>query len=205
MQRKFTDDEIIEALKGGLEERNLAISDLWYDDKFREKAINTLFKFCLNGNIPTNLETIDDTLRDSILIFAENVHKGKFKEKSSITTFIIGIGKNLCLKHRDKQNSLKKRERTYTKHMERFGDQFSEMKSPDLTQEELLDRMIFQLDEKCQNILKDKFARKSIKESVSRLNLKEQTIKNYRTTCWDKLIKLIRRDSEILELLKSYL
>lgn len=162
---------LVEAIKSGGFQQEMAIKSLCLDRNMEKTVlkIGKRYKF--------SKEDVEDIYQETLFIFIKNVQNDKFKGISSPKTYIIGIAKNLYLKHlkeRQKTHNLNDSNRVepvdyttpetiYTKHESQLQ----------------LDGLLTQLDEYDKKILYMYMLRYSMQEIAKKMNYKNvQSAKN---------------------------
>ncbi len=92
MSRTLTDnsDKVIKAIRAGGRERELALKGLYENSGIFRAIAKTVTDF---GGFEPDVHNI---FQRSIIVFDRMVRSGKFKKESSLDTYIVGIGRNLC-------------------------------------------------------------------------------------------------------------
>ncbi len=154
-----------------------------------------------------NQQDAQDIFQESIFIYLKNKKEGKFKGKSSVKTYVLGIAKNLNYKRLNKTKTY------YTDKMEKLpSSNFEEDGETQIIfQEQNKERlkcykiMMSELDEPCKKalILRDQFGY-SIEEIADEMNYtKIQSANNFVHRCRKKLRKLVANNPFILSILKK--
>jgi RNA polymerase sigma factor (sigma-70 family) len=142
-------DAIIDAIYNGGMERESALKALYEDRRIYRSIAKTVREY--GGHTPD----IKEIFQETIILFDRMVRNEKFKGESSVETYIIGIGRNLCRNwNRLKQGP----ERIYS------GDIWSRIKNTQVEEEESI------YEREMQEVLGSLFDRlKPVCKSVLRL------------------------------------
>jgi RNA polymerase sigma factor (sigma-70 family) len=186
--RKYTDQDIINAIEKGQDQKVLSFL---YSDVLPK----------VKGFILKNQGSVDeakDIFQDAVIRFYNAVKEGKFEGNSSIATYIFAISKNLWI------NTVKKK----NKHIN--DDQLELIDgSPNLL-EDLISRekidavnaLLKQIGENCEKLLKysiyDNLSMKEICEKMEYSS--EDVAKTYNYRCKQKLMQLAMDNSDIMNL-----
>jgi RNA polymerase sigma-70 factor (ECF subfamily) len=151
---------------------------------YKEAFLNYASKF----NLPK--EDVIDIYQDSIIVLFQNfVSKQLSLEKSSIKTYLFGIGKHKIYDRLKEKKILYK-----TEDIHEADNDIIIFKEDSLTEQQVLLRKKYkQLGERCKSILNMFYYRNlTIKEIVTLTNYKdENTVKSHKSRCMKKLRTLI--------------
>lgn len=199
----YTDEQIIVAIKTSLESREKVFSLLFVNKDLRKKSFSVINKLIKEENVG------DDIFADSLIAFVKAIRYNKFKKDSNLTTYLIGICRILCLRHHQGQKKERERYEKYEKEMLREVDKEHEIDSlfsitSQKRYEKGLTRKIYkQLSDTCRNYLRQKYGKAlSVKEMATENQIKEQSVKNTLSRCYQKLRELIKNDPEVMEQIK---
>lgn len=190
---KYTDDEILTAIKKGESDNVL---------KFLYKNVQPKVKSWVLQNNGDDDEA-QDIFQDAVVAFYKYVTADKFKEGSSVAGFIYTIGKNLWI------NRVKQKSR-FIGNVEAHSNKYSEemvFQSQDISSEraEKMQEILSQLGERCKELLTYsifyKMPMEDISEKMGFNNADTAKTKNYK--CKQRLIKLIKENAHLKELLYS--
>ncbi len=184
------DKDIFSGLKGG----NITSSiELLYDRYFRETI--DLVKF-MGGNE----EDGADVFQEVVLVLIEKIKEDKFRQESSIKTFLFSITRNVWLMELRTRERRKKREVHYTS-----GE--STIQQMGLLNKSSSDiHVVFnRLGDICKRILIGfYFENKSMNVLLKEFDFKnEQVLRNRKHTCMRKLKEILSENQELLQSLKS--
>lgn len=151
-------------------------------------------------------EDAEDVFQEVVVAFIDLVQKNKFREESSIKTFLFALNRNIWL------NELKKRKRSSTREIK-----FEEMRpveEPGIAdyiiaregRQELMD-IIGKLGEVCQQILVAYYYKNlSMKEILEQLHYEnEQVVRNKKHKCMKQLGELLQANPNLMKNLKTIL
>ena len=132
-------------------------------------------------------EDAKDIFQDAMAIVYKNIVSGKFKEESSLKTYLFSISKNLWLQ------KLKKIHMSSSLSMDTVGNlpEHADSLEINLT---ALNELMTELKEDCQKLLLGfYYERKSMKDLMEIFKLgSEQAAKNKKLRCMDSLIRLVK-------------
>ncbi len=85
-----TDEQLVQMICEGREQRNAALTSLYHDKRLRSTVRSLAMK---------QFPTLDyrDVLQETFIIFDRNIREGKFRGESSIASYITGIAKWVML------------------------------------------------------------------------------------------------------------
>ena len=199
----YTDEQIIASIKASTKSREEIFSLLFMDKDLRKKSFSIINRLIKSGIIG------DDIFADSLIAFVKAIRYNKFKKDSNLTTYLIGICRIHCLRHHQGQKKEKERYEKYEKEMLREVDKEHEIDSlfsitSQKRYEKGLTRKIYkQLSDTCRNYLRQKYGKAlSVKEIATENQIKEQSVKNTLSRCYQKLRELIKNDPEVMEQIK---
>jgi RNA polymerase sigma factor (sigma-70 family) len=152
-------------------------------------------------------EDAADMFQEAVLILIEKIKTGKFKQESSIKTFLIGIARNLWLFEKRTRDRRSSREMHYTinegnnKHADdlEIGERIFSKSNTDVIQ-----TLFKQVGEICSKILIGfYYENSSMKNLLQRFHFdNEQVLRNRKSRCMKKLKKLLTDQPELLQQLK---
>ena len=154
-------------------------------------------------------EDAADIFQEAVLILIEKIKSGKFREESSIKTFLVAIARNLWLFEKRTRERRSTREKLFILH---------EADHSDFDDNDFHDRIfskpntsslqtIFQhVGEVCTKILVGFYYEKSsMKNLLTRFNFEnEQVLRNRKARCMKKLKKLLTDKPDLLHQLKTF-
>jgi RNA polymerase sigma factor (sigma-70 family) len=152
-------------------------------------------------------EDAADIFQEAVLILIEKIKSGKFREESSIKTFLVGIARNLWLFEKRTRERRSTREKIFSIH---------EVEQRDFDDSDFHDRLFSKPDtgtiqtifkhvgEVCTRILIGFYYEKSsMKNLLSTFNFEnEQVLRNRKARCMKKLKKLLTDNPDLLHQLK---
>ncbi len=178
-----TDTQIIEAIR----DNRAGIAKLLYL-RYREP-----FFAWARPRYRANHEDLADSFQEAIIVFYQNVQEGKITElRSSIKTYLFGVGKNLLLKRYDKNK----------RYLSTDADDAPEIEGIDVSLEERYDlthrqktlqRAFALLGENCRELLTFFYYRNFDNEEIARrMDYKNtDTVKSRKRNCMVKLEKIL--------------
>jgi len=162
-------------------------------ESFRSEFVRWAIKF-------TRCEEEDafDYYQATVLIVYDNIIAGKIDDlKSSLKTYLFGVGKNLAWQHRRQKSKHEKISAEFF-----LQTQMNYQDDPsDLVEEnnlEVISKCFNQLGDPCHSLL-DLFYyhKKNMEEIAVRLNYKNsETAKNQKYKCMERLRKMVEADQE---------
>jgi RNA polymerase sigma factor (sigma-70 family) len=148
-----------------------------------------------------------DIFQEAVLILIEKIKTGKFRQESSIKTFLVGIARNLWLFEK------RTRERRTSREMHYSASENSQVDNDDLeigervfskSNTDAIQTMFKQVGEICSKILIGfYYENSSMKNLLQRFHFdNEQVLRNRKARCMKKLKKLLTEQPELLQQLK---
>ena len=148
-----------------------------------------------------------DMFQEAVLILIEKIKTGKFRQESSIKTFLIAIARNLWLFEKRTRERRSSREMHYTisegnlintEDLEIGERIFSKSNT------EIIQTLFKQVGEVCSKILIGfYYENSSMKNLLQRFHFdNEQVLRNRKSRCMKKLKKLLTDQPELLQQLK---
>ena len=186
-------------IQNGGKEQQSAFRFLCGDPKIEKGVFAMAARFNLNPEK-------EDILQESLVIFLHNVIKGKFKLTSQISTYIIGISKNICL-----DRSRKYKKTVLVADLPEIPEENSieqaiiqrESTRQDIQIKELV---LKKLGDKCAQLLMlkaRKFKLRDIAEKMGWSNV--QSAKNKMGDCRKKLRNIVENDMQVSQLIHNRL
>ncbi len=183
---RFSDDELVEAIR---------------DKNMREEAIRQLYqehaeitRSFIKGKGGTEQDA-DDIFQETVISFIEVIQKGKFRQESSIRTFLISISKHLWY------NEIRRRQRAGNReNLYESGKDTEEWNAGDLIQDRELKKQLSQLlitlGTSCRKILElFYYENLSMKEIVLQMHYEnEQVVRNKKYKCLQQLTDKIKEN-----------
>jgi RNA polymerase sigma factor (sigma-70 family) len=183
---RFSDDELVEAIR---------------DKNMREEAIRQLYqehaeitRSFIKGKGGTEQDA-DDIFQETVISFIEVIQKGKFRQESSIRTFLISISKHLWYNEIRRRQRADNRENLYES-----GKDTEESNVGDLIQDRELKKQLSQLlitlGTSCRKILElFYYENLSMKEIVLQMHYEnEQVVRNKKYKCLQQLTDKIKEN-----------
>ncbi len=191
---QWTDEKILEAVKGKPEERLRALRHFFSDEALLPAVTGYVLK---HGG---NRQDGEDVFQDAAILFERNLREGRFRGDSSLRTYFIGIAKWRWVSNRRKNKSHIELEKI----PEREARNTPDVRVIEGERRRLIDAMLAQLSKKCEQLLKLYMLRHSMKEIAQALGIKgggEQAKKDaYK--CRKKLRAFIQENPHLQDHLK---
>lgn len=194
--KEYSDEEIIKGIKAGGKELEKMVGHL-YD---RKDLTNLIVKVIKNHK--GNFEDAQDVLQDGISQFVMNIRNNKYKAKSSLSTYLTGICKNLWFNIFRKKETAEKYKNNLTL-TEESND------SPETTtfykeQSILLSSILGKLGQDCKNILELWSLGYSMKEIAMRTKYaNDNVVAKKKYQCQKKLTLFLKERPDIIKQLKE--
>ena len=189
MTRRYTDKEIVAAIKAGRADREL---QFLYDTTQRK------IRSYILGNSGSEAEA-QDVFQDAVVAFFQHVLAGKFDESKSVDGFIYAIGRNLWI-NRAKRNSKFVKPTEAMQHSNAYSetDDFLS-RTIDAERAENVQRLLGKLGARCKELLTYsifyKLRMDEIAEKMGLANANAAKTQNYK--CKQKLIRMVKENSEL--------
>lgn len=146
----------------------------------------------------------EDVLQETVVSFIEMVKKNRFREESSIKTFLVAIARNIWL------NELKKRERS--EYREQLFETSRAEQEPDVSEiiaerevKQAFRNVLSRLGDKCHKLLTLYYYENlSMKEMLAHLPYdNEQVVRNKKYKCLQQLTGMLKDNPLIVRLIKA--
>jgi RNA polymerase sigma factor (sigma-70 family) len=146
-----------------------------------------------------------DIFQEAILILIDKIKTGKFREESSVKTFLTGIAKNLWLHELRTRSRRNQREINYSAFADEKTDSGLYFNGSENTDE--VPKLMDKIGSPCREILTGYYYdNQSMKEMLNRFNYEnEQVLRNRKSRCLKKIKEMIASDGKLLQTLKSTL
>ena len=200
----MTDDQILKAIQNRGPEAEKAMKYLIQNTALENAVYGTLHK------MNAQQHDIQDIHFESLMILYRNIIRGKFKESSSIATYLIGICKNQWLNQQKKLKGIEygfkdeiyiNQKDTNTPEILLFEKEESEINEKI---RDLLRQQLQKLSKKCQQILSMWSEGKSMKVIQRVLNYDlASSVATKKGRCRNRLRQLILDDPDLANFLKS--
>ena len=193
MSQKVKEDILKSIITG---ENHKALSYLY------EKTLQKVRKYILSNK--GSKDESDDIFQDAVIVFFQQVRKGKFDPKFEIDAYIYIVARNLWINkvRRDKKVIGFEYEGQFEEIVD-FTDQLKNI--IDREKSKALSEVFNKLDEKCRKILQysvyDKLSMKEISEKMGYTSVEVAKTNNYR--CKKYLSNLVKKDIGLYNLLKE--
>ena len=183
---RFTDSDLVEAIreKDMLEQ---AISQLYLDQAESTRSF-------IMGKGGTEQDA-DDIFQETIVSFIDIVQKGKFRQESSIGTFLISISKNLWYNEIRRRQRAGNREKIFELDRNQEEGPVTET-IQDREMKQQLNKLLQEMGESCRRILSlFYYENLSMKEIVSQMHYEnEQVVRNKKYKCLQQLTDKIKQN-----------
>jgi RNA polymerase sigma factor (sigma-70 family) len=139
----------------------------------------------------------DDIFQETVVSFINTVQKGKFRQESSIRTFLISISKHLWYNEIRRQQRAEKREKVFeldrSREDEGTGDIIQEREL-----QKQMQQLVTELGDSCRKILTlFYYENLSMKEIVTHMHYEnEQVVRNKKYKCLQHLTEKIKQNPE---------
>lgn len=186
---ELIDQEIVERIKAGDDQAVISL----YDNYRKE------FLYWGYNNYSLSEDEGADVFQDTIIIFYNNVRKGKLEElSSSLKTYLFGIGKNLALKKIGRSSRM-----VVSNEMVQLNPDLDDKDPFEATErQKIVAEVMDEMGDPCKSILRmfyfDRFTMDAI---ASRLGYKnEHVVKSQKLRCFNQLKKMISERFNIEDL-----
>lgn len=152
-----------------------------------DKARPIIIRYALNND--SSVDEAEDLVQNTVIIVYEQILLGKLVLTSSISTYIYGIAKNIWLKE------LRKKRHLVALPLNEIDLDFET--EDDLTEDRLnqLQKGIAELDEKCKEILKNRYWQNKKFNEISQIyNTTVASLKMKSSRCHESLQLIIKRN-----------
>lgn len=187
---KYTDEEIIKALKSGDDDAVLS---------FLYKEVLPKVKHYIKSNKGDDDEA-KDIFQDAVIIFYKKVKHTSFNEMMNVTSYICFISKNLWI------NRVKKINKTVEMPDNMLLNSDEDLLSNIIIEEKknALLGLVSQIGDECQKLLKYSiYDNLSMREICKKLGYSSENVaKTYNYRCKQKLVQLVMKNKELVNLLK---
>jgi RNA polymerase sigma factor (sigma-70 family) len=197
--RKYTDAELLEAIKSG------KTTDLNSAIRYMYATYFEGFKMYTTQNSGTE-EDAQDVFQEVLVSFIDVVQKEKFRGESSIKTFLFSLNRNTWLNELKKRGRTLKREIIFEHQKDTTVTDVSEMITQNESRKEIL-TVVDTLGEKCKQILLAYYYENlSMKEILQQVEYEtEQALRNKKSKCLKQLEELLTKNPLMAKKLKSAL
>ena len=186
---------LLKAIKSGGHYREEALARIYRNPSLKLKVVRHVQKW--GGNIQDG----EDMFQEAIIVLDRNVRENKFREESSIDAYLFSIGKFLW------KNRMRKTKKTVHTDEDYLVDK-TVMDDPEvelISQErkEILLKLMSQLGDRCQEVLKLWQLSYSMNEIAEIVGLSSDTMaRKTKYRCMQKLLELVDEQTGLKELLK---
>lgn len=191
--KTWTDEQFIRAIRGPDHERDAALRHWFADLSLRKQVCAYVMRH------QGNAQDAEDVYAETLIIFDRLIRNGKFEERASLRTFFLRIARWQWVTMRRKNQRLS----AWDDALENEAGQDLEREFLHLEKEQLLEKLLAQLGERCQKVLTLYRLRYSMREiaGIAGLSSEEMATKTAHE-CRGKLKKLIQQESEWSDLLR---
>jgi len=189
---KITDEVIISALLGGVDQRELVFKYFYQNSGYRAWVLDYV---CSNQG---DLASAEDVFQEAVIILDRNIRENKYERTSSIKTYFFGIAKQYWFNQRRRMNK--------TIHLEiPDGPDQSLNIEDNLLQEDirnLIDDILLKIGEQCKKVLSLYKLSLSNKEISAELGLSSPELaKKYTYRCREKFKAYVLERADLMKML----
>jgi len=179
--QKYTDTEVIAAIKSGGPGRQKVIRFLYDDASLKSKIIQFVSR---NSG---NYQDGEDMFHEGIIVFDRNIRQNKFKEETSIQGYLYSICRFLWM------NQIRKTEQV-TPEALLFNEE----------QKDILRSLVGQLGERCQKILELWKLSYSMEEIAKELGFSSAAMaRKNKYRCHKSLLEIVHKHPKLINTLKE--
>lgn len=196
MKAKYTDSELITAIKAGGTQRQRAIRYIYNNKGFSQKII----QFVKNNS--GNLQDGQDAFHEGIIVLDRNIRQDKFRGESALSSYLYSI----CRFHW--MNQIRKKAKVdYTEDQQRLDE--VEIENPENMmmgdeRKTMLEKILSQLGERCQKILHLWKLSYSMEEIAEKLGFSSAAMaRKNKYRCHKSLMKYLEENPEERDFLKG--
>lgn len=192
---EFTDETLIEAIKQGGSARQRAIQHIYRNGNMRDKVV-----YFVKQN-SGNEQDGQDMFHEGIIVMDRNIRQGKFRGESKLSLYLYSICRFQWM------NQLRKQAKVDLKSDHNVMDEVApENPEQDYVSEErksLLQKVLGQLNKRCQRILEMWKLSYSMEEIANELGLSSAAMaRKNRYRCHQSLIKLLQDHPQWADLIR---
>lgn len=192
----YTDTELISALKAGGSTCDKAMAFIY------RKHLDSVLSFIMARN--GSKEEAKDIFQDAVLSLLMSVQEGKFEGKSSLSTYLHAISKNLWYRRFRRSITADEYKASLNKEEKELGD--PEFIMVDQDTEKQLQVLMGELKDKCKEVLTLWAQKYSMKEIATALGYSnEQVVRNKKNHCMKELKELVRKSPGVRSLIGELL
>ena len=195
----YSDQKVIEMIQHSPASREDIFGLLFLDRALRNKAFSAISKMINDGT------TVEDLFLDGLLQLIKSIRKNKFEGRSSLTTYFVSMCKMLALRHVDSS----KRERynfdNYQSTIQSntqvadYNDHLLFALEEPRYEARLKRRIYKKLSANCRLYFRQKYGKlMTIKEMALSNVVREQSVKNTLSRCYQKVRELVKNDPEVM-------
>jgi len=192
----YTDTELISALKAGGSSCDKAMAFIY------RKHLDSVLSFIVARN--GSREEAKDIFQDAVLSLLMSVQEGKFEGKSSLSTYLHAISKNLWYRRFRRSITADEYKASLSTDEKELGD--PEFILVDQDMEKQLQTLMGGLKDKCKEVLTlwaQKYSMKDIATALGYSN--EQVVRNKKNHCMKELKEMVRKSPGVRSLIGELL
>lgn len=192
----YTDTELISALKAGGSSCDQAMAFIY------RKHLDSVLSFIMARN--GSREEAKDIFQDAVLSLLMSVQEGKFEGKSSLSTYLHAISKNLWYRRFRRSITADEYKASLSTDEKELGD--PEFILVDQDMEKQLQTLMGGLKDKCKEVLTlwaQKYSMKDIATALGYSN--EQVVRNKKNHCMKELKEMVRKSPGVRSLIGELL
>ena len=192
----YTDAPLISSIKAGGSACDQAIAWIY------RKHLDAVLSFIMARN--GSREEAKDIFQDAVLSLLMSIQEGKFEGKSSLSTYLHAISKNLWYRRFRRSITADEYKASLNKDEIELGD--PEYLMVDQDTEAQLQGLMDSLKDKCKEVLTMWAQKYSMKEIAAALGYSnEQVVRNKKNHCLKELKELVRKNPEVRNLIGELL
>jgi len=192
----YTDAGLISAIKAGGSACDAAIAFIY------RKHLDAVLSFIMARN--GSREEAKDIFQDAVLSLLMSVQEGKFEGKSSLSTYLHAISKNLWYRRFRRSITADEYKASLNTEEKELGD--PEYILVDQDTEQRLQELMEGLKDKCKEVLTFWAQKYSMKEIATALGYSnEQVVRNKKNHCMKELKEMVRKSPGVRSLIGELL
>lgn len=192
---KYTDTEIVAAIKAGGRKLDEVMRFIYNNDGYRSK----IFRYIRSKG--GQIHDAEDVFQDGIRNFIISIRKGQYREESSVEGYLFGVCRNLWFKQFNKS--------TRVDYKEDVAEEEVDFQNPEIvlvTEERkaILKKLLANLGEKCQQVLelwRLNYSMKEIAESTGYAS--DGMARKKKHQCMQELLKRVKSTPNLVNILKE--
>ena len=186
---EYSDEELVKSIE---QNKDLNASILYIYQHYSD----TVSSFITNNG--GSIQDGEDIFQETVIAFLKIVKDGKYRQESTIKTFLVSIAKNIWYNQIKKRDSSMKREKVFEKSRD-VNELDISFYITDREVKQQFRELLNQLDEACRKILLlFYYENLSMKEIVDHLPYdNEQVVRNKKYKCLQHLTSLVKQNPSI--------